>query len=148
MQHGVVLYDGDCGFCRWIVARLLGWDRVGNLRPLAIQSAAGGALLETLDADARLASWHFVSPEGCLYSGGAAAAPLMRSLPGGRPLAFLAGLSPRATDALYRSVADNRTAPGRFLSRGAKTRARRRIDERESQMSNAPLPARVRPCRH
>jgi hypothetical protein len=72
----------------------------------------------------------------------------MRSLPGGRPLAWLAGVSPRLTDALYRMVADRRTVPGRLLSRSAKTRARRRIDEREAQMSDAALPTPVRPCPH
>src|SRR5690348_15239106 len=122
MVHPVLLYDGDCGFCRWMLARLLSWDRAANIRPVAIQSAAGGTLLEGLDADERLASWHLVTADGCLYSGGAVAPPLMRSLPGGRPLAWVAGVSPRLSDALYRMVADRRTAPGRLLSRGAKTR--------------------------
>ena len=148
MPRNVLLYDSDCGFCRWMVARLLSWDRAGNVRPLAIQSIAGGNLLETLDADARLASWHLVTADGCLYSGGAVAPPLMRSFPGGRPLAWVARLSPRATDALYRMVADRREVPGRLLSRSAKTRARRRIDEREAQMRNGALPARVHPCPH
>jgi predicted DCC family thiol-disulfide oxidoreductase YuxK len=148
MRRSVLLYDGDCGFCRWMVARLLAWDQAGNVRPLAIQSAAGQNLLASLDAGVRLETWHLVTAEGCLYSGGAAAPPLMRSLPGGTPLAWLTNVSPKLTDTLYRMVADRRSLPGRLLSHSAKTRARRRIDEREAQMSKSALPARARPCPH
>lgn len=47
-----VLYDCDCGFCRWSVGRLLAWDRAGRLRPLAIQSPEGQRLLADLTARA------------------------------------------------------------------------------------------------
>jgi predicted DCC family thiol-disulfide oxidoreductase YuxK len=147
MGTGVVLYDGDCGFCRWMLARLLAWDRAGAVRPVAIQSSDGQDLLEAISPDVRLASWHFVSADGCLYSGAAAAAPLMRLLPRGEPFGRLAGLSPALSDAAYRLVAQNRTVAGRLLSREAKRRAKRRIDERESQMRSTPLPTEVRPCR-
>lgn len=146
MQRGVVLYDADCGFCRWLLGRVLAWDRAGAVRPVAIQSSDGQTLLEAISPDARLASWHFVSTDGCLYSGGAAAAPLMRLLPRGEPFARLAGLSPALTDTLYRWVAENRSVPGRLLSREAKRRVERRIEEREGRMRGIPLPAEARPC--
>ena len=36
-----VLYDADCGFCKWSLDKLLAWDRRQRLRPVAIQSAEG-----------------------------------------------------------------------------------------------------------
>jgi predicted DCC family thiol-disulfide oxidoreductase YuxK len=142
----VVLYDGDCGFCRWVLARLLAWDRAGKLRPLEIQSNEGETLLAALRPDRRLASWHLVSPSGRLYSGGAAVAPLMRLLPGARSLAWLAARSPALTEGAYRWVAENRSKPGRLLTSGAKRRAKNDIDARESQMRDMPLPEEARPC--
>ncbi len=65
----------------------------------------------------RLASWHLVGPDGQVRSGGAAAAPLARLLPGGRPLAALFEAFPRATDRAYRWVADHRGAFGKVFSR-------------------------------
>ena len=35
--RATVLYDGDCGFCKWSLAKLLAWDRRGALRPLPLQ---------------------------------------------------------------------------------------------------------------
>ena len=40
-QPLTVLYDADCGFCRWSVARLLAADRAARLRPAAILSGEG-----------------------------------------------------------------------------------------------------------
>ena len=36
-----LLYDADCGFCRWAAAKVLAWDRRGTLRPVALQDRAG-----------------------------------------------------------------------------------------------------------
>ena len=33
MSEAVVLYDADCGFCRWAIDKLLVWDRAGRLAP-------------------------------------------------------------------------------------------------------------------
>ena len=51
-----------------------------------------------------------------MFSAGAAIEPLMRLLPGGRPLAALARAFPRLTERAYRLVADHRGLLGRFLS--------------------------------
>ncbi len=56
METATVLYDVDCGFCRWTMARVLAWDRRRRLRPVAIQDAEGEALLARLDPAARLES--------------------------------------------------------------------------------------------
>lgn len=114
MPH-VVLYDADCGFCKWSLDKVLAWDRRGRLKPVAIQSEEGGALLGGMPAEQRLASWHLATPGGRLESAGAAIPPLLRLLPGGRPLATVLGLFPRTTDRAYRWVADHRTAIGSLL---------------------------------
>ncbi len=130
MTAPVVLYDADCGFCRWGVARVLGWDRGWTVRPVAIGSDEGAALLADLDEAARMGSWHLVDRDGGRTSAGAAIAPLMRLLPGGRPVAAIATRLPRATEALYRAIVRRRGWLGRAVSAGAAQRARRRIAER------------------
>ena len=124
-----VLYDHDCGFCRWALSKLLAWDRAGRLRPAPIQSPDGDRLLAGMSDEERLSSWHLVE-DGEVRSGGAAFEPLLRRLPGGAPLAALAGRFPAATERAYRVVAGRRGAIGPRLTAGAKRRADRRIAER------------------
>ncbi|HEX6263909.1 MAG TPA: DUF393 domain-containing protein [Actinomycetota bacterium] len=119
MARHVVLYDNDCGFCRWSLDRLLRWDRARRLRAVPIQGEEGDRLLADLSEEARLASWHLVTPDGRRYSGGAAAGPLARLLPAGAPVALLADTFPRTTDRLYRWVARNRDSLGRRLGEEA-----------------------------
>jgi predicted DCC family thiol-disulfide oxidoreductase YuxK len=109
----VVLYDADCGFCRWAVAKLLAWDRAGRLRPAALQGPEADRLLPGLSEEERMRSWHLVV-DGAVYSGGAAAAPLLRLLPGGRPLAPVVAAFPGLSDRAYRLVARNRDRFGRL----------------------------------
>jgi predicted DCC family thiol-disulfide oxidoreductase YuxK len=110
-----VLYDRDCGFCRWSMARILAWDRRDALSPVALQDPEADRLLPVLDHETRMASWHLVGPDGRVHSGGAAAALLLRLLPGGRPLASLAAAMPKTTDRLYRFVVGHRNQLGRML---------------------------------
>ena len=110
-----MLYDADCGFCKWSLDKLLAWDRRRRLRPVAIQSPQGEQLLAGMTEDERLASWHLVLPSGEVRSGGAAAEPLARLLPGGRPLAAVFAAFPRATERAYRWVADHRSALARLV---------------------------------
>lgn len=103
-----VLYDSDCGFCKWSLDKILAWDRADRLRPVAIQSPEGQELLAGVPPENRLDSWHLVEPGGRVSSAGDGAPPLARVLPGGRPLAFLLARFPRATDRAYRFVAGHR----------------------------------------
>ena len=119
MERHLVLYDEDCGFCRWSLDRLLRWDRHGRLLAAPIQSEEGDRLLIDLTEEERLGSWHLVTPDGRRYSGGAAAGPMARLLPAGAPVAFLAETFPRTTDRVYRWVARNRDALGRRLGEQA-----------------------------
>src|SRR5262245_23306033 len=127
----VILYDADCGFCRWSLAKLLAWDRRQVLRPVALQLRADSdRLLGGMDEQMRMASWHLVLPDGSVRSGGEALAPLLRLLPGGRPLARLVDRIEPLVDAAYRFVADHRSVFGRLVTAGAKRRADRRISSR------------------
>jgi predicted DCC family thiol-disulfide oxidoreductase YuxK len=103
-----VLYDSDCGFCKWSLDKVLAWDRDDRLRPVAIQSPEGQELLAGIPPERRLDSWHLVEPGGSVVSAGPAAAPLARVLPGGQPLGFLFDRFPRVTDRAYRFVAGHR----------------------------------------
>lgn len=125
-----VLYDEDCGFCRWTLSKLLLWDRRRAIRPVPIGSGEGGRLLGDMPEEPRWGSWHLAEADGIVRSAGAGFSPLFRTLPGGRPIAALAERFPGAADRLYRSVAGNRTFFGRRLSDGAKRRADARIAER------------------
>jgi len=71
MRHAV-LYDRDCRFCRWALAKLLRWDRRRQLRPVALQDAGAGRLLGEMPDEQRMASWHLVDPDGRIRSGGPA----------------------------------------------------------------------------
>jgi predicted DCC family thiol-disulfide oxidoreductase YuxK len=123
MSDAIVLYDRDCGFCRWSVAKLLGWDRGRRLRPVEIQSPEGQALLADVPEDERLASAHAIDPGGKRHSGGAAAPPVLRLLPGGRPPAALLAALPGPTDRVYRWVAEHRSALARLVPARSKRRA-------------------------
>jgi predicted DCC family thiol-disulfide oxidoreductase YuxK len=125
-----LLYDEDCGFCRFSVALVLAWDRRRRLRPVPIQGEEGQRLLAAQPPSERLASAHVIEPDGSVRSGGALAGPVLERLPGGGPLATLAERSPRATERVYRLVADHRGALGRLVPTRAKTWADRLIAAR------------------
>jgi predicted DCC family thiol-disulfide oxidoreductase YuxK len=123
--HAVVLYDEDCGFCKWSLDKILAWDRRRRLRPLPIQSEEGERLLADVPKELWLESWHLVDNSGEVRSAGDAAAPLASLLPGGRPLAFLFRTFPRITGGAYRLVADNRDRIARVLRIDASCQVRR-----------------------
>ena len=126
----IILYDRDCGFCRWSLGKVLAWDRAGLLRPVALQDPEAERLLAGMGEEERMASWHLVTPDGEVRSAGAAFPPLFRILPGASPLAAIAERLPRLTERGYRLIADNRDALGPRLSEGAQRRAARRIASR------------------
>jgi predicted DCC family thiol-disulfide oxidoreductase YuxK len=133
MPRSTVLYDGNCGFCRWCLAKVLAWDRHSHLGCVPIQSPEGQRLLVDVPEKERLASWHLVGAAGEVSSAGAAFPPLLRELPGGRPLASAAARTPRLVDRAYRWVAGHRDVFGRMVSTGAARRANARISARLSE---------------
>ena len=121
----VLLYDEDCGFCRWSLDKILAWDGAKRVRPVPIQSEEGSRLLASIPPGARLDSWHLVAADGRLFSAGAAAAPLARLLPGGRPLAAAFTAFPGTTERAYRFTARHRDRLARFLRIDANCQVRR-----------------------
>src|SRR3954471_11521622 len=75
VSRAAILYDADCGFCKWCLAQVLRLDRERRLRPVALQSPEAEALLPGMDAEERMASWHLVMPDGQVSSAGAAFDP-------------------------------------------------------------------------
>jgi predicted DCC family thiol-disulfide oxidoreductase YuxK len=125
MASATVIYDADCGFCKVCLAVLLVWGRRsvgrdgpedgGALRPLPLGTAEANRLLAALTVDQRDASWHLIDANGRRHSAGAALAPALALLPGGRFPAALVARMPRLTERGYRWVADHRGFLGRFV---------------------------------
>jgi predicted DCC family thiol-disulfide oxidoreductase YuxK len=118
-----VIYDGDCGLCKTLLALLLRADRNRRLTPLALGTPAADALLHDLTPEQRNASWHLIDSAGRRESAGAAAAPLLALLPGGAVPGHVLARFPRQTELAYRAVADNRSTIGRWIPSGVKRRA-------------------------
>jgi predicted DCC family thiol-disulfide oxidoreductase YuxK len=119
MEWPILLYDDDCGFCRWSVGRIVRWDRGGVLRVVPIRGSEGERLLADLTEPQRLASWHLVLSNGRRFSAGQVVAPLLRLLPAGRFMAWIPSAFPRFSETVYRSVARNRDRLGRWLGEQA-----------------------------
>ena len=119
MDGPVVLYDGDCGFCRWAIERLRAWDRNSILTFRPLQGSEADQLLGGMDLETRLSSWHLVEPDGRVWSAGAAVPRVLGSLPAGKPFAALARLAPTATDRAYRLVMTHRQRLGAVLGQRA-----------------------------
>jgi predicted DCC family thiol-disulfide oxidoreductase YuxK len=122
-QQATVIYDPDCGFCRWSLALLLRADRGRRLKPLALGTEAADELLGDLEPARRAASWHLVATDGSRESGGAALPTVLELLPGGGVPAALLRRFPGATERAYRWVADHRSSLSRLLPSTAKRRA-------------------------
>jgi predicted DCC family thiol-disulfide oxidoreductase YuxK len=121
----LLLYDADCGFCRWSLSWVLRADRHRRLVPVELGSEEANALLSELQLEERAASWHLVAPDGRRWSAGAAAPPLLELLPSGRLPARVLGAAPGLTERAYRWVADHRSNFGKLIP----ARSRARADE-------------------
>jgi len=109
----LVVYHGDCAFCRRWVERLRRWDRAGRVDFLPLQDehapAITGMRRETL---ARAA--HVVMPSGTVLAGAAAFRALCPFLPGGflpHLVLRLPGMLP-AAELAYRWIARRRGPVG------------------------------------
>lgn len=83
LARPVLLYDGNCAFCRAWVERIRRWDRRNRieLRPASERSLLPD--LPGLSDQAVDAAMHLVLPDGRVYRGGRAIPELLRRLPGG-----------------------------------------------------------------
>ena len=66
------------------------------------------------------ASWHAVTQDGAVHSGGAAFAPVFDRLPGGGPLAALGRRFPGGLERGYRWVAGHRSLVGKLVPGAAR----------------------------
>ena len=132
-QKWIVLYDGACGFCKWILGGLLRLDREGRLRPVALEGEEADSLLSGLGVEERMTSFHLVSPQGSRLSGGEGLPALLRLVWGGRVPAAVLARFPRLTASGYRWIAANRIQLSRFVPGRWKRRAAERVREREAE---------------
>jgi len=139
----IVLYDADCGFCRWAMAWALGHDTRRALVAVPIQSQLGAQLLDDLSPGGRLDAAHVVREGGGRVSGGVAAAEVLGVLRPTRALGRLARRLPAPTAALYGLVAAHRHGFGRFVGGGARRRADRLL-QAERVTTAAELDERAR----
>jgi predicted DCC family thiol-disulfide oxidoreductase YuxK len=112
-RRAVVLYDEDCGFCRWSADLLRRWDRAGALGFASIQSS--DALLGSIAPADRLRSMHVVDESGRIWSGGRALTRTAERLPGGRLAASVGDRAPALADRVYGWAARHRTQLGSLL---------------------------------
>ncbi len=139
----IVLYDADCGFCRWAMAWALGHDRRRALVAVPIQSQLGSQLLAELGPSERLEAAHVVRDDGTRDSGGIAAAEVLGALPHTRALGRLARGLPAPTAVLYGLVAAHRHGFGHFVGGEARRRADRLL-QAERVTTAAELDERAR----
>jgi predicted DCC family thiol-disulfide oxidoreductase YuxK len=125
-RGATVIYDADCGFCRWSLAVLLRPSAPGVLRPLPLGTAEADHLLADLTPDERATSWHLVLGRA-RFSAGAALAPAVALLPRGRRSAAMLARIPSLTERGYGWVADHRGHLGRFVPERARRWADRVI---------------------
>jgi predicted DCC family thiol-disulfide oxidoreductase YuxK len=79
----VLLYDGNCAFCRAWVSRIQRWDRRNRIELLPASERSLHPDLPELSDEAVNAAMHFVLPDGRVFTGGRAIPELLRRLPGG-----------------------------------------------------------------
>ena len=143
MDRWLVLYDGDCGLCMWLLAGILRWDRRQRLQPVALQTDRAAELLADLSPEQRLASWHLIAltgerpeaaaeTEAARYSAGAALPPILRLLPAGALPASALAATPELTERAYRWVAAHRNLLSKLIPAASKRKASAYVSRCES----------------
>lgn len=130
MDAWTLVYDGECGFCRWCTALVLAADRHHRLRPCRLQDPRAEHLLAGVPREQWAASWHLVSPAGQVRSAGAAIPVLCGLLPGFGLLGRLCRAAPNVTQRIYAGVARNRHRIGPRIPRTWIGWATRVLDDR------------------
>lgn len=119
----VLLYDGECRFCRFTARVVDRLDRREELAILPFQDDAAAPLLAELPERERSATWRLARPDGSLAGYGAGGPELLAAMGVTRPVGRLLGRVPDSVlDRLYALAARNRSALGRFVPDGAAPR--------------------------
>jgi len=106
----VVIWDGQCRFCRQQVERLSGWDWTGQLSYLSLHDPRVAQLAPNLTYEALMEQMWVVTPDGAQYGGADALRFLSCKLPAlwlAAPVLHLP-LSRGLWQRLYRWVAQRR----------------------------------------
>lgn len=106
----VLLFDGGCGFCRTWVGRLSRWDRNNRIRMVPAEERNRVPGLPAISDSDLARAMHLVTPDGRVYRGARALAPLLQYLPHGRllrPLLSIPGVQ-MVADRVYEQIAANR----------------------------------------
>lgn len=85
----VLLYDGECAFCRRWVGRLRRLDREDRIALVPAAERARVPGLWALDPEALDRAMHLVLPDGRVLAGARAAPVILGLLPGWRMLAWV-----------------------------------------------------------
>ena len=80
-RAAVVIYDGNCVFCRLQVARLARWDRFGKLAFLSAHDPQTPHRYPDLSHEALMEQMYIVTPAGQRHAGAAALRYLSLRLP-------------------------------------------------------------------
>ena len=80
-SYDVVIYDGQCRFCRGQVRNLRRLDRTGRLRYLSLHDARVAQWYPDLSHDDLMSQMYVVAPDGSRYGGSEAVKRLSRRLP-------------------------------------------------------------------
>lgn len=108
-DDAVLLYDGDCRFCRLSIRVIAGWDRRRRMGIIPFRDPLGAVLSLRVPEQERFGSFHLLAPGGSVASGSDALAALLMLLPGGSAARRI-GLH-----RLYGPVAARRGRIGRML---------------------------------
>lgn len=116
LRRPVLLYDGQCRLCRFVVRCVVQLDRRQELALLPLQDDATTPLLAAVPADERFDTWRLASKDGSVNGFGAGAPELLRAMGVTRPLGRLLGKIPDPMlDRTYRLIARNRGTLGRLV---------------------------------
>jgi predicted DCC family thiol-disulfide oxidoreductase YuxK len=118
----VLLYDGDCRFCRFAARAIARLDRRRILAVLPFDDPEAQPQLSAIPEAERRTTWHLVR-DGGRVSGGAALAELVGVLPATRPFAPMLRRLPLG--AIYEFVSRQRGRLGRVVPDGPAPRRRR-----------------------
>ncbi|MGH7539120.1 MAG: thiol-disulfide oxidoreductase DCC family protein [Gemmatimonadales bacterium] len=115
-ERATLIYDGECGMCRFAVARVRVWDREHRIALVPFQDQQAVARFG-IGLPALAAAMHLVLPDGRVYAGADAVPEILKILPGKRWFAWgfaVPGVRPIARY-VYRRIAERRRCAVRGL---------------------------------
>ncbi len=114
LTRPVLLYDGDCGFCRTWIRRLERWDVHQQIQCLPSNERSTIPDLPPLSDEALNRAMHLITPDGQIFAGGCALPEMLPYLRGGRwlrPVFAIPGIQ-AVTNRVYVWVAEHRHGLG------------------------------------